>query len=302
MLDEIKINFAIDCFNSKKIALLENERQIILDVIQDHLAKTGEQDFWAILKHDDDYLISNTGKIHSRYRRLLKKVNEFGFVKIKTKFLDIRSLLAHNFFGYRMSIYSPVRINLDNGFNLDNIKYVLNQDKELYEPIEYNEPHSRKHILHQDNDIIVYGPNYRPDGRKQVGIIDKHTNKYTFVLYSKYVYESTTGEKVPPSMTIDHIDQDTTNDDFSNLRIISRSDNAKRSVIRLEAKEFTCPLCGKKFILEGRKLNDVYNSRIVKNVKSGPYCSKSCAGKASHIKNMPLLEFEKTHYRIADIK
>ena len=141
MVTQDEINFAIDCFNNKKIALLDEERQIILNVIDDYLIKNNQEEFWAILQYDRDYLISHTGKVYLKKQNRYRKINAYGFFKIKTKFVDIKKVLAENFFGYCYTkTHSAVRINLDNGFNLNNIKYILNA-KNFKRRIKHNYSH-----------------------------------------------------------------------------------------------------------------------------------------------------------------
>jgi hypothetical protein len=80
--------------------------------------------------------------------------------------------------------------------------------------------------------------------------------------------------------TVDHKDDDFTNDVLSNLQILPRIQHAKLDVFRIKPQTFTCQVCQKQFILSGKKLNDAFFNR--KKGCSGPFCSKSCAGKATH--------------------
>lgn len=61
---------------------------------------------------------------------------------------------------------------------------------------------------------------------------------------------------------------------------ISRSEHVTEDVKRYKSVTFSCGVCSNTFVLSGRKLHDAIHNR--KRCKSGPFCSKSCAGKASH--------------------
>lgn len=113
------------------------------------------------------------------------------------------------------------------------------------------------------------------DGRKRVDIIcqgDRRT-----VQLARLYLEISLSRKLEDWETVDHIDGDPTNDEPSNLRPLSKSDNSRDSVKMLEAQNFECPYCKKDFVLVGKKITDSIANR--KKGKSGPFCSKSCAGK-----------------------
>lgn len=125
----------------------------------------------------------------------------------------------------------------------------------------------------------VYGPYVHKTGqlkgRKYVTI---HCDgKKTSMLYSRYIMEQKIGRKLEYDETVDHIDEDFTNDDISNLKIETRSDNAKKSA-RLRRKisyiEFICPECK-----QPSKKEERYVKHNRSMGKAGPFCSRSCAGK-----------------------
>lgn len=102
------------------------------------------------------------------------------------------------------------------------------------------------------------------------------------MLYSRYLMEKQLGRKLGADETVDHIDEDSTNDSIANLQILSRSDNSKKHWVllgkRTEYVDIICPKCGK----EVQKLaRDIRGNR--KKGKGGPYCGRSCAGKSSII-------------------
>lgn len=83
-----------------------------------------------------------------------------------------------------------------------------------------------------------------------------------------------------PEETIDHIDNDKTNNDITNLQILSLAENTRKQCALHPRKTITfiCPYCGK----ETTKWNN-YVKGNKKKGKAGPFCSRSCAGKATHV-------------------
>jgi hypothetical protein len=127
--------------------------------------------------------------------------------------------------------------------------------------------------------IKIYGPYTRKDGRKHVVIYDFEKEIRITESYPKYLMETYLGRKLNNDETVDHINNDFTDDRIENLQILSRADNIRKSAPEKELFHFICPICGKASTKE--KKNVMHNK---KQGKGGPYCSRSCAGKASHIK------------------
>ena len=127
--------------------------------------------------------------------------------------------------------------------------------------------------------LKVFGPYVRRDGRRHVVLQDPNTKKLKTVSYPKYLVELREGRYLTADETVDHKDGDFRNDAPENLQILSRRDNALKSTVRRIPQKFTCPVCGLEFELSGSKLHDATQNR--KNGRSGPYCSRNCAGKDS---------------------
>lgn len=122
----------------------------------------------------------------------------------------------------------------------------------------------------------LYGPYVCADGRKRVQTIDS-TGKRRTMQYAKYLMEQLLGRELDPNLeTIDHIDRDFTNDDVSNLRIVSRQQHAREDHEYAEMIEVVCIRCGN--TTSKRPKNLRHNA---KQGKAGPFCGKSCAGKYS---------------------
>lgn len=142
----------------------------------------------------------------------------------------------------------------------------------------------------------VYGPYKRNDGRQHVVLVHEDGHKQT-VSYPKFLWETTNGRYLQEDETVDHIDRDPLNNDPSNLQILKRNDHARLDATYTKTQIFVCDICGVTFELSGRKLNDAVHNR--RKGKAGPYCSKSCAGKATHDLNRKLQIVNKVeHCRI----
>lgn len=122
----------------------------------------------------------------------------------------------------------------------------------------------------------LYGPYQRKDGRLQLVIYNE--GKTTTVSYPKYLMEQHLGRKLNDDETVDHIDNDPLNNNLSNLQVLSRRDNALKSTIYAEYVDLICKTCGNTF--KRRKAVHEYNTNV--RQKDGPFCSKSCVGKAHH--------------------
>lgn len=124
----------------------------------------------------------------------------------------------------------------------------------------------------------VYGPYSRKDGRKHVIIVNDDGSKTT-KSYPRLLMEQHLGRELLPTETVDHIDEDKTNDDLSNLQILLLEENVRKSMKRRAAEmyKFLCPQCG----TESSKTMRQVKGNLKKN-KEGPYCSRSCAGKATY--------------------
>ena len=117
------------------------------------------------------------------------------------------------------------------------------------------------------------------DKRKRVYLIG-FDGKRKGMLYARYIWEMHNNKKIPEGFTIDHIDEDKTNDSIENLQLLSRSDNIVKNITtRIERGdlqpwiEVTCPICGKTFNFRRANLSTHPN----------PCCGRSCGGKKSYI-------------------
>lgn len=125
----------------------------------------------------------------------------------------------------------------------------------------------------------IYGPYLRKDGRKHLIIVHDDGKKQT-KSYPRHLMEMHLGRELLPEETVDHINNDKTDDRIENLQLLSLVENIRKEA-ELNPKQlfrFNCPYCGtetEKFL--------AYVRGNLKNGKSGPYCSRSCAGKATYV-------------------
>lgn len=119
----------------------------------------------------------------------------------------------------------------------------------------------------------IYGPYLRKDGRKHIVIVHPCGRKQT-KSYPKYLLEQKIGRELVGDETCDHIDDDFTNDDPNNLQVLTRKNNILKAVVPAEMYHFICPQCQQPATKEARNVRS-----NLKKGKSGPFCSRSCAGR-----------------------
>jgi endogenous inhibitor of DNA gyrase (YacG/DUF329 family) len=120
-----------------------------------------------------------------------------------------------------------------------------------------------------------HGPYKRDDGRQHV-VVTKRDGSKTSKSYAKYILEKKLNRKLRADETTDHKDGYKTNNDPSNLRAIDRAEHTRQDTRRNKPQSFKCPSCKVSFELQGRPLTVAVQNR--KQNKSGPFCSKRCAG------------------------
>jgi hypothetical protein len=131
----------------------------------------------------------------------------------------------------------------------------------------------------------VWGPYTRKDNRKIVIVVDRKGKRRT-VSYPKWIMEMHLGRKLHPDKeTVDHWDSNFDNNDISNLRLVPRKQHSANDTRRVRMVKFKCAWCDKDFERSPRLIRD----KAKKN-KSGPFCSRSCAGKYSRRIQLKLID------------
>lgn len=123
--------------------------------------------------------------------------------------------------------------------------------------------------------VIVYGPYKRKDGRKHVIHYDNVTNKRRTQSYSRYLMEQHLGRELDSWEHVDHINNDPTDDRIENLQLLTQKENNQKSAVGTKWFFFDCPVCG----VESKVPYGRYRHNQLVQLKAGPFCSRSCAGK-----------------------
>lgn len=128
-------------------------------------------------------------------------------------------------------------------------------------------------VLYPNFDKVT-GPYLRKDGRKHICLNNSklsngNSNKTKTISYPKALVEVRDGRLLLPNETVDHDDQDFTNDRLDNLIIRDRVDHIKLDVKRRAEVQAQCVNCKTNFQLTRYQLN---------SNKAGPFCSRRCSG------------------------
>ena len=128
---------------------------------------------------------------------------------------------------------------------------------------------------------VVYGPYKRQDGRLIVIVRKNGIN--TTVSYPRYLVEVARGKLLKPYEVVHHINGDPTDNRLENLQVVDQIIHKRTHQTKYKDQEFSCPVCKKQFKISGPRLSKIMVQRRSGNTKSGPYCSKQCAGTGSNI-------------------
>lgn len=126
--------------------------------------------------------------------------------------------------------------------------------------------------------MTVYGPYTRKDGRKHVIHYDGVTRRTQSC--PRYIMEQHLGRKLETWEHVDHKNDDFTDDRIENLQLLTQAENNKKSQRKTFYIDCVCPTCGDYFMYPYR----TYKQNQIKQGKRGPYCNRSCAGKAGMVK------------------
>jgi hypothetical protein len=120
----------------------------------------------------------------------------------------------------------------------------------------------------------VTGPYLRKsDGRKYMCVRAPGERHGSTMSYPKWLAMHILGRLLDDDETVDHIDRDKSNDDPSNLRVVSKRKHVMEDAQRAESVTISCILCGKQAQKKARHLR--HNSKLG---RAGPFCGRSCAG------------------------
>lgn len=128
--------------------------------------------------------------------------------------------------------------------------------------------------------------NVNSDGRNTLSLYNSSTDRSS-TQYARYLLAVKLKRYLTTDEEVDHIDDDKTNDDLSNLQLLSSTDNRnKQNHSRgIAMVEFSCPVCDKIFSIERK------NSPIVVKSKNAATCSRSCGARLKSIKTNEPIRF-----------
>lgn len=138
----------------------------------------------------------------------------------------------------------------------------------------------RKRFIARNHNVIVslypntrkvYGPYLAKDSRYRVVLYDG--KRRITRQYAKLKMEVKLERRIFEPETVDHDDQNTRNDKYSNLVLRDRVTHAKLDAKRVKKSVLKCIWCKSKFKGKPRKRG-----------AAGPFCSRTCTGQyGSHI-------------------
>ncbi len=119
------------------------------------------------------------------------------------------------------------------------------------------------------------------EGRKRVTFYNSQDDMWGMT-YARYLMCVHLGYILPTELEVDHKDDDKTNDDFSNLQVLTKEQNLLKQQYNYIMNQQVvygvyCACCGTPFLLLEREVKN----RIAKGVEL-PFCSRSCAAKYHH--------------------
>lgn len=120
--------------------------------------------------------------------------------------------------------------------------------------------------------VKVYGPYERKQDNRKIVVLRLADGSLTTKSYARYLYEQEHGEIGDINLTVDHKDEDVTNDILSNFDLLPRAINIQKSAMAA-IWSGNCPTCGVMFEKSFRTVKGNW-----KKGKAGPFCSRQCAG------------------------
>lgn len=121
-------------------------------------------------------------------------------------------------------------------------------------------------------DYVLYVVPHRKMRRRMACLVPVVPGKKRKTIsYARYIMAVNLGRELGKQETVDHLNDDKTDDRIDNFQILSRQENYEKyaRTRKVTMYEFICGVCGKGFLLSARR---AYG-------KTDPACSRSCAVK-----------------------
>ena len=115
--------------------------------------------------------------------------------------------------------------------------------------------------------------NINSEGRKTITLFNSSSDRSS-VQYARYLLAVNLGRFLTDNEEADHIDEDKTNDDISNLQVLSCIEHRQKNVVKLQG---TCYICGCLFERTKTQLRPrIKQEYLIKGLLT---CSRACGYK-----------------------
>lgn len=118
--------------------------------------------------------------------------------------------------------------------------------------------------------MIVYKQWHKKAGRWYAYLYNPLTKERTTIAWAKYIMCLHLGRMLNPNLeTVDHINNDKSDDRLNNLQLLTRLENTQKSAKGRTMVTLVCPKCGKEFTRERRLTHLIKGGRP-------SHCSRRC--------------------------
>jgi hypothetical protein len=124
----------------------------------------------------------------------------------------------------------------------------------------------------------IYGPYQRKEDLRRHVVAYDGINRVT-ISYPRFILECKLRRILNENEEVHHKNEIEFHDILENLEVVNSTEHRKNHNTN-EVEFFTCPQCNNLFSMEGLRLSRMKSERRRRPDLRGPYCSKSCSGKA----------------------